>query len=63
LEADIKYGRRAWGRQEVKMPARATLSMKIIRADGSIEDRGVVSESKVDVTTAQLAELELRARG
>ena len=63
LEADIKYGRKPWGRQEVKMPARATLSVRVIRADGSIEDRGIVSESQVEVTAGQLAELDRAARG
>lgn len=43
LEADVKYGRKQWGRQ----PGRATIEATIIRADGTREELGVIAE--VDV--------------
>ena len=42
LEWDVSHGRKTWGR--VQSPGRAVLSAKIIRADGTVEDLGVIAE-------------------
>lgn len=40
LAADVKAGRKHWGRQ--------TVSAVIIRADGTVEDLGTISEGVVE---------------
>lgn len=59
LEAEVKFGRKPWGRQAVVMPARATISAKVIRADGTVEDLGVLAQAEVDA--AVLDELRRQA--
>ena len=35
-----------WGRQEAKAEPKATISARVIRADGTIEDLGIISGGK-----------------
>lgn len=48
LQSDIKHGRKQWGRQ----PG-ATIAAKIIRADGSVEDLGIIAEGTVSFLPGQ----------
>lgn len=49
LEADVKYGRKQWGRQ----PGGATISATVIRADGTVEHLGVIAECEVTFLPSQ----------
>lgn len=48
LERDIKKGKKKWGRQSLLEPVESkqvgTLSARVIRVDGTIEDLGVIAE-------------------
>lgn len=66
LEYDLTHGRRAYGRSnpagggglvEAEVPMHATIEAVVIRADGSREDLGVVSESDATINGEQLARL------
>ncbi len=69
LQAETRAGRKSWGRQpggpeevgSVVSPHRATLAIRVIRADGSVEDLGIVSEQVVDMTPEALEALRLAA--
>ena len=41
-----ELGQALWGRQEVKAEPMATISARVIRKDGTIEDLGVISKPK-----------------
>lgn len=56
LEWDVRHGKKTWGR--VQTPARASIEAKVIRADGSVEDLGVISQ--FELGREQLAELSRR---
>lgn len=68
LAFDIAHGRKVWGRQPSRdglgatTRAKAILAAKIIRADGSVEDLGTVSERTVELTQAQIQALGRAAR-
>lgn len=68
LAFNIATGRKVWGRQPSRdgmgatTRAKATMTAKIIRADGTIEDLGVVSKRTVELTQAQMQALEQAAR-
>lgn len=49
LEAEVKYGRKQWGRQ----PGTATISATVIRADGTVEELGVIAECEVGFLPGQ----------
>jgi hypothetical protein len=62
LDWEVKHGLRPWGRQNVEMEARATLTAVVIRADGTREDLGVLSEETVILSSDQVEALR-RASG
>ena len=41
-----ELGQAPWGRQEVKAEPKASISARIIRKDGTIEDLGIISKPK-----------------
>ena len=41
-----ELGQAPWGRQEVKAEPKASISARIIRKDGTIEDLGIISGGK-----------------
>lgn len=49
FEAQVKAGQKTYGRQpapgEVKSKQRSTISAKVIRANGSVEDLGVIARN------------------
>lgn len=67
LRFDIATGRKVWGRQPgghvgATTKAGVTITARVIRADGSVEDLGVVSERTVELTQEQIEALERAAR-
>lgn len=71
LRFDIATGRKVWGRQPgpgsgggmgVTTQARATMTARVVRANGSVEDLGVVSDRMVELTQEQIHALEQAAR-
>lgn len=57
LEHAVASGQKPWGRQDVKMPAKTTIEAKVIRADGTVEDLGVISETTGEVSASQLEKM------
>lgn len=49
LEAEVKFGRKQWGRQ----PGRATIAATVIRANGSVEQLGTIAECDVEFLPRQ----------
>lgn len=53
LEADIRAGRKTWGRQpgavDAAMPVQATIAAKVIRANGQVEELGILSDRTIQV--------------
>jgi len=41
-----ELGQGLWGRQEAKAEPKATISAKVIRKDGTVEDLGIISGGK-----------------
>jgi len=41
-----KLGKGVWGRQETKAEPIATISARVIRKDGTVEDLGIISGGK-----------------
>lgn len=67
LRVALKTGRAQLGRvpgavAEVDVPVRARMSMQVVRADGSVEDHGVIGEELVDVPQAYLDDLARQAQ-
>lgn len=46
----VRLGLRTWGRQPIRVPTRfsVTTRAKVIRADGTVEDLGVVDQRIVE---------------
>lgn len=44
----VRLGLRTWGRQPTPVRMRLTTRAKVIRADGTVEDLGVVGEEVVE---------------
>lgn len=78
LESDIRAGRRTWGRQPddpahdqsdgsgnvgVKVPVKATIAAVVIRADGTIEDQGILSSQDTEIDAGILEQLRRQAEG
>ena len=68
LRVALKTGRAQLGRVpgavvNVDVPVEARISMKVIRADGTVEDHGVIGEGTADVPPQYLDELRQQAGG
>lgn len=44
LEAEVKFGRKQWGRQSPPLRLHITTRARIIRASGDVEDLGIIDE-------------------
>lgn len=44
----IERGKGVWGRQDAETKITGTISAKVTRADGTVEDLGVISEVEVE---------------
>lgn len=77
LEYDIAHGKRTWGRQPadpvndqsdgsgrvgVRVPVKATIEAVVIRADGTREDRGVLSTGDAEIDAAVLEHMRRTAK-
>jgi hypothetical protein len=72
LYFDISTGRKTWGRQPgpgdgskigATTLAKSTISAVVIRADGTVEDRGVLHSGEVELTAGQVSALQRQAKG
>ena len=68
LTVELALGRKQLGRQPgavavATVPIRAVMSARVIRADGSVEDLGVIGETERDVPADLLEDLRKQAEG
>ena len=68
LTVELALGRKQLGRQPgavttATVPIRAVMSARVIRADGSVEDLGVIGEAERDVPDDFLDDLRKQAEG
>lgn len=71
LEYDLEHGRRQYGRTSIgdngprvaaEMPVEVTIAAKVTRANGDVEDLGVVSRHTTTMSKETLAKIDAVAK-